>query len=124
MSLGRFALIVAAAVLGSLGLVLPALPLDASARWAALLGAALAGLNALAAYALVVWASGRSNVAFFRAVLGGMLGRMAFLLLAVLLAVLVLGVPRLPLVISLLAYFVLLLAFELAVVHRRTEAQQ
>ena len=57
---------------------------------------------------------------FLRAVLGGMLARMAALLAAVVAAVLFLGVPKLPLAVSLLSYFVLFLVFELAVLHRRT----
>src|SRR3990172_6003389 len=50
--------------------------------------------------------------------LGGMVGRMALMLAAVLVGVLVLGLPRLPLVVSLLAYFALFLAMELAVQHQ------
>jgi hypothetical protein len=83
------------------------------------LGAALAGLNAVAAYALIVWSSGRSNTAFFRAVLGGTLGRLAFLLAAVVVAIVGAGLPRLPLVLALLSYYVAFLVLELAVVHRR-----
>lgn len=86
---------------------------------AAALGCGLATLNAMAAYALVAWSAGRSNIAFFRAVLGGTLGRMALLLGAVAGAVLGLGLPRLPLVIALLSWYVAFLALELAVVHRR-----
>ena len=78
MSLGRYALIVLATV--ALGLAL-AWPLglrgvEPRARWAALLGGALAALNTLAAYALVSWSIGRSTNAFLGAVLGGMVGRM------------------------------------------------
>ena len=65
----------------------------------------LAILNTLVAHALV---SGRSAVrprSFFGAVLGGMVGRMAVMLAAVIAGVLLLGLPRLPLVVSLLAYF-------------------
>jgi hypothetical protein len=90
---------------------------------AAALGCALAGLNAVAAYALVAWSAGRSNTAFFRAVLGGTLGRMTLLLGAVVGAVVVLALPRLPLLIALLSCYVAFLALELAVVHRRTGAQ-
>ena len=88
------------------------------------LGGGLAGLNAVAAYALIAWSAGRSNVAFFRAVLGGTLGRMAFLLGAVAVAILGLGLPRLPLVIALLSYYVAFLALELAVVHRSPGAHR
>jgi hypothetical protein len=85
---------------------------------AILIGSGMAAANSIAAYWLVVWSSGRSNVWFFRAILGGMLARMTFMLAAVVAGIL-LGLPRLPLVFSLLAYFVALLVFELAVVSRR-----
>ena len=81
-------------------------------------GAALATLNTLAAHALVTWSERRSTKLFLGAVLGGMVGRMALMLAAVLVGVLVLGLPRLPLVVSLLAYFALFLAVELAVQHQ------
>ena len=88
------------------------------------LGGGLAGLNAVAAYALIAWSAGRSNVAFFRAVLGGTLGRMAFLLGAVAVAILGFGLPRLPVVIALLSFYVAFLALELAVVHRSPGAHR
>src|SRR5262249_55228397 len=94
--------------------------MDASARWATVFGGGLAAANALVAYFLVVWSETRPTADFLRAVLGGMVGRLAVMVAAVLVAVLVLDLPRLPLVVSLLGYFVVLLAFELAVVHKRT----
>lgn len=127
MSLKRYALIVLGIVGGSLLLLLPALSgvLDAAARMAALVGGLLAALNTLAAFFLVSWSEKRSTNVFLRAVLGGMVARMALMLGAVVLAVLYLGLPRVPLAISLLGYFVLFLAFELRVLHKRTtpEAQ-
>lgn len=120
MTLGRYALVVLAIVGGTLALLWPFLPLDARGRWAAACGAALAAINALVAYFLVVWSEGRSTAAFFRAVFGGMAGRMAMLLAAVLVAVLLLDLPKVPLAMSLLGYFVVLLVLELAVVHKRT----
>jgi hypothetical protein len=119
-TLFRYTLVVLAIVGGSLALLWPVLPLDGDGRRAALFGAALASVNALAAYFLVLWSEGRSTATFFRAVLGGMAGRMALMLAAVLAGVLLLDLPKVPLAISLLAYFVLLLVLELALVHRRT----
>jgi len=117
-SLRRYSLLVVGAVALSMTALRPALAPDA---WrAAFVGALLAAANAIAAYALVVWSAGRGNAAFFRAVLGGTLGRMAVLLAAVAAAIVGLGLPRLPLVASLLACFVAFLALELAVVHRRS----
>lgn len=127
MSLKRYALIVLAIVSGSLLLLLPALSgvLDAGAQMAALFGALLAALNTLLAFFLVSWSEKRSTNVFLRAVLGGMVARMALMLGAVVLAVIYLGLPKVPLAISLLGYFVLFLVFELRILHTRTtpEAQ-
>lgn len=119
MSLGKYTLITLAVASTLLALTWWVLDsLFPSGRWAALLGGGIATLNTLAAYALVVWAAGRSHTAFFRAILGGMLARMAAMLGVVVAAVAWLGVPRLPLTLSLLAYFVVFLAFEMTAVHR------
>jgi branched-subunit amino acid ABC-type transport system permease component len=75
-------------------------------------------LNTLAAHALVLWSERRSTKVFLGAVLGGMAGRMALMLAAVVVGVLGLGLPRLPLVASLLGYFVLFLVLELTLQHR------
>jgi hypothetical protein len=96
--------------------------LDPRARWAALLGGVLAAINTLAAYGLVSWSIGRSTNAFMRAVLGGMVGRMGLMLVVVVAAVLALGLPKVPLAISLLSYFVVFLVMELALLHKRTSA--
>jgi hypothetical protein len=47
---------------------------------------------------------------------------MGLMLAAVIVAVLVLGLPRIPLAVSLLAHFVAFLALELTVLHRRTSS--
>lgn len=86
-------------------------------------GASLAGLNTIVAYGLVLWSHSRSTKAFMGAVLGGMLGRMAFLLGAVVAGVGVLDLERIPLVAALLGYFVLFLVVELAVLHRPTTSE-
>ena len=122
MSFGRYAALVVAVVGVSLGALWTVLP-DES-RTAALAGAALAAVNTLAAYGLVLWAAGRSTNAFLGAVLGGMVGRMGVMLAAVVAAVLVLGLPKVPLAVALLAYFVLFLVFELTVLQRRTGGAQ
>ena len=118
MSFGRYAGLVLGVVTVSLGVLWPALA--AGNRGAALAGALLAAANTLAAYGLVLWASGRSTNAFLGAVLGGMVGRMGLMLAAVVVAVLLFGLPKVPLAVSLLAYFVLFLVFELTVLQRRT----
>ena len=95
---------------------------DAPTRWAVALGGALAVANTLAAHGLVLWSSRRSTNAFLGAVLGGMVGRMGLMLAAVVAGVLLLGLPKLPLAVSLLSYFVLFLVMELSILHRRTSA--
>jgi hypothetical protein len=123
-SLGRYTLVVLALLGAGLGAAwLPLLRgLEPRARWAAFLGGALAALNAITAYLLVLWSAPRPTGAFLRAILGGMVGRMAFLLAAVVGAVLGLGLPSVPLTVSLLTYFVLFLVLELAVLHMRATA--
>jgi hypothetical protein len=108
-------LAVAAASLAALSLVVPP---GAPAHAAVGFGAALAVLNTLAAHALVLGSQGRSTKAFLGLVLGGMVGRLALMLAAVVLGVLALGLPRLPLVVSLLAYFALFMVMELTLQHR------
>jgi hypothetical protein len=68
----------------------------------------------------VIWSKKRSTTVFMGAVLGGMVGRMALLLLLVTAAILVLGLPKVPLAVSLLSYFVLFLILELAQIQRQT----
>jgi hypothetical protein len=117
---GRYSILVLGVVLATLGLAWPLAlhRLDAPARWAVAFGVVIAVLNTTAAHALLRWSAGRSASVFLQAVLGGMLGRMALMLGAVLAGVLLLGLPRLPLAFSLLAYFVLFLCLELAMLQR------
>ena len=121
MSVGRYALLMLAFVTGTVAVAWPLLlsRLSAVERAAAAAGTLIAVSNALVAYFLVHWSEGRSNRLFFRAVLGGMLGRMTFMLAAVLASVLWLRLPLLPLVFALLGYFTAFLALEVAIVSRR-----
>jgi len=116
-TLARYAALVLGAVGVSLCAVWPVLAPEA--RLAVLGGALLAALNTLCAYFLALWSSGRSTSAFFTAVLGGMVARMLVLLGAVLVGVLLLGLPKVPFTVSLLSYFVVFLVLELAVLSRR-----
>jgi hypothetical protein len=118
LSLKRYALIVLGVVAATLAVAWPAVPADA--RAAVLFGAALSAVNTVLAYFLTVWSINRPPNVFLGVVLGGMGARMAMMLLAVAAVVLGLGLPALPLAVSLLAYFVPFLAFELTVLHRRT----
>ena len=119
MSFGRYAQVVTAVAGVSLAsLWLLAGRLGAGGWAAAAWGAALAVLNTLAAYRLVLWSQDKPTVAFFRAILGGMLVRMALLLLAVAVTLRSATLPAVPFVISLLGHFVAFLALETAVVSR------
>jgi hypothetical protein len=93
---------------------------DPPARWAAAFGTGVALANTITAHALVQWSTRRSTNAFLGAVLGGMVGRMALMLVAVVAGIVWLGLPKLPLTASLLSYFVLFLVMELSILHRRT----
>jgi hypothetical protein len=123
-SLVRYTILVLGIALGTLALAWTLLlrPADEPVRWAAVSGCGLAVVNTLAAHALVLASAGRSAGAFLRLVLGGMVGRMALMLAAVLAGVLLLGLPKLPLALSLLSYFVLFLVLELSVLHRSSAA--
>jgi hypothetical protein len=119
-SFGKYGLVVAGILLASLPILLLTLgDSDSSVRRAVALGALLAALNTLTAYGLVLWSAGRSTTAFMRAILGGMVARMGVLLAAVVAAVLLLGLPKVPLAVSLLAYFVAFLTLELAALPKR-----
>jgi hypothetical protein len=117
-SFWRYVLVVTTIVLVSLGLLLTLLgTFDPRTRLAILAGSVLATLNTVVAYGLVRWSRNRSPTAFMGAVLGGMVGRMGVMLGAIALGVLFFGLPKIPLAVSLLAYFVLFLLFELAQLH-------
>jgi hypothetical protein len=87
--------------------------LSSDGRRGYVLGAVLASLNALAAIGLQAWSKGRSTKTVLIAVFGGMACRM-FLVLAALTVALRLGVPSLPLALSLLAYFAAFQVLEVA----------
>ena len=118
MTFGNYARIVLATTGLTQAVLLPLLP--GELRPAVALGAALAAANVLAAFALAAWGLKRSPKAFLAAVLGGMAARMGVVLLAVALALGAFGLPRLPLALSLLGYFMPFLALEIAALHKST----
>lgn len=122
MSLLKYTLIVLAIVGGSQAVLWPVLRvLEPGTYQATLLGCGIAAANALLAHLLVLWAgTRRSTGGFLGAILGGMLGRMFAMLAAVVVAVVAFDLPRVPLAVSLLAYFTALLVLELSVLHRHT----
>lgn len=118
MTFGKYAVFILGAALLSQAALLPWLA--EGLRPAVALGAALAVSNVLLAFALAAWGLKRSPRAFLGAVLGGMMARLGLVLLAVAVAVAGFGVPKVPLTMTLLGYFVPFLVFELAVLHRST----
>lgn len=124
MSFAKYALSVLGITGATLGVVWPMLGTDDAPdpSIAVLLAAGLAMLNTIVAYGLVLWSSGHSTKAFMRAVLGGMVARMALMLAAVVAAIQWLDLPALPFVITLLGYFVTFQVFELAALQRRGRA--
>jgi hypothetical protein len=121
LSLNSFALVVSCVAASSLLIVLALDPrrLDAAGRWAVLYGGALAVLNAVGAYGLVLWSDRRPTIVFLRTVLWGTLGRMVTLLLGVAVGIRALGLPRVPLIVSLLSYFLLFFVMQITILHRR-----
>lgn len=118
MSLFRYSMLVLAVAVVTLLVAALVVPQGTTVLSAVAFGAALATLNTLAAHALVTWTERRSTKLFLGVVLGGMVGRLALMLGAVLVGVLGLGLPELPLVFSLLGYFLVFLALELTLQHR------
>jgi hypothetical protein len=82
-------------------------------------GGAVAAVNAIAAYATVLWSRERSTNVFLGAVLGGTLGRMAAMLAAAAVGLGLLDLRRVPMVAALLSYYVLFLIFEMKLLARR-----
>ncbi len=121
LSLSRYTLVVSAIAASSLLLVWGLGPhrLDAMGRWAALYGGTLALLNTVGAYFLVLWSDRRPTTVFLRTVLWGTLGRMMALLVGVVVGILALGLPRIPLIVSLLSYFLLFFVLQTTILHRR-----
>jgi hypothetical protein len=124
-SLFKYSQIVSAMALGSLGLLLLVLrgAVQPASLLAIALGAGLATSNGLAAYALIRWSAQRSNQTFFRAILGGMLARLALMLGVVAAAIAFGAIPPAPLVASLLSYFVLFLVTEVVALGGRAPAR-
>lgn len=118
MSLRRYSILVALVASATLLAVALVLPSETPVLSAIAFGAGLAALNTIAAHALVAWSVARSTKAFLGAVLGGMVGRVALMLGAVVVGILGLGLPRLPLVASLLGYFMLFQVLELTLQQR------
>ena len=116
MTFGNYARIVLAATALTQAVLLPFLSGDV--RLAVALGAVLAAANVLVAFALTAWGLKRPPKAFLAAVLGGMAARMGVVLLAVVLALRFVGLPALPLALSLLGYFMPFLALEIAALHK------
>lgn len=86
-------------------------------------GAGVAAVNALGAYATVLWAQRRRTNVFLGAILGGMAARIVLVLAAVIVGLGTLDLRRVPLVIALLGYFVLFLALEVKTLPRTVPSE-
>jgi hypothetical protein len=124
LTLGRYSILVLAvsAVAAAVAFPLVLRGLETPASIAVAYGAGLAVLNTLAAHALLVWSQGRSTRAFFRAVLGGMLARLVLMVTALVVGMRVLSLPKVPLAVAFLSFFVVFLVMELSILHRRPGA--
>jgi len=122
MSLARYASIVLTISGASLALLALLPGADPATRGAVLFGASLATFNTLLAHFLILWSSGRSTAVFLRAVLGGMIARMALMLMSTVAGILWLSLPKIPLAVSLLSYFGVFLVLELFVLQKRMPA--
>jgi hypothetical protein len=120
-SFPRYATFVCGA--SSLALLVNLAWLPVAIRGAVALGVALAALNALSAYGLALWSLERSNTQFFGVVLGGMLVRMTVMLGAVLAAILLGGIPAIPLVSALVVGLFLFLSIEIWAIHTAQNAR-
>jgi hypothetical protein len=92
--------------------------ISSATKMACLLGGGLAAVNALAAYALVRWSAPRPMRVLIWAVFGGLTARLMLMLAALAVAIGVVGLPVVPLVVALAAYFALFLVLELIVLPR------
>jgi hypothetical protein len=116
MSVGRYVGLTASVAVLTAAPALAWMDLDGRARLAVAVGAGLATLNSMAAFALAVAARRRSSLsAFMLFVLGGMGARLGLMLAAIAAAMFWFGLPQTALVISVLVYFALFLILELAV---------
>jgi hypothetical protein len=120
MTLLRYVGLTSGLVAATLTPVVLLAPLNGAERHAVVVGAGMAGLNTIAAFAIALRSLSCSPRAFLGAILGGMLGRMALLLGGVVAAVSAFGLPAGALAAALLIYFGAFLALELAFVHRAT----
>lgn len=127
MSLAKFSTIVVATLgLTSLVVALGVAGREGGGRMlvAAVSGAVLAGLNAVAAYGLVLWSRERSTVVFMRAILGGMTLRMGVMVGVSAIALRLFDLPVTAFLPSLLAHFALFLVLELTAAHRTVHPRE
>jgi hypothetical protein len=123
-SILRYSLVVCAVSVVTIAGLFAILSLERMARLAVAAGALIAAVNAVVAHGLAVSSLRRSTSFFLGAILGGMVGRMAFMLAAAVVATAWAGLPATPFVISLLAYFSVFLVAELVVLHRMTTSRR
>jgi hypothetical protein len=86
---------------------------------AAAMGALLSTINVLAGYIAIEYSFAKSYNAFLKAVLGGMVLRLAFVLIALLFLIKVFEVHTVSLVTSLLGFYVIFLILEVLFIQKK-----
>jgi hypothetical protein len=119
----RYATLVTGAVVIPLPLLAFLWGDDPHALRSAAFGGSVAALNALGAYATLSWAQLRRTNVFLGAIVASMLGRMAFVLAAVVVGLGSLDLRRIPMVAALLGYFVVFLLLEIKSLPRTVGAE-
>lgn len=123
MTLARYISVVTVAVMPVAGTALILGGEYPRAVASAAFGTAVAYINAVAAYAIMVWARQRPVNVFLGAILGGTLGRMVAMLAGLILGVRALSLAALPLAGALIVYFALFLVLEVSVLPKRVAAE-
>ena len=86
-------------------------------------GAALSTANAVLGFLAIEYAFGKSSMTFLKIVLGGMGVRMVMMLGIMLALILVLGVPAVPLTVSVLVFYVVYLVFEILFLQKKVSVK-
>jgi len=86
-------------------------------------GAALSTLNVLAGYIALEYSEGKSYTTFLKAVLGGMGVRMALMIAALLILIMVFDFESAPLVIFTIGFYTVYLVMELLYIQKKANVQ-
>ena len=87
-------------------------------------GSAVGLVNGVVAWILLRWSADRDMLAFLKAVLGGMVGRLLFVAIASLLIIKLTAVDRVAYAVALLAVYLVSLLVEVLVIVGRTRSDK